>query len=99
MLLLLFWALHAEFHFQVTEIQRSTNRFVCPHHVSDLWVRGLHQHPSVGGDVVHELVERGPLDLLALQVRHGVQEVEEHAALLELLGEQFLLLRRRGIWD
>ena len=68
-----------------------------PHHVSDLWVRGLHQHTSVGGNKVHQLIQCGPLDLLAFQVRHRIQEVEEHAALLELLGEQFLLLRGGGI--
>lgn len=71
---------------------------VSAHHIGDLWVGGFHQHPSVGGDVVHQLVESGPLDLLALQVHHGVQEVKEHAALLEFLGEQFLLLRGGGIW-
>lgn len=65
---------------------------VYPHHVGDLRVRRLHQHPSVGGNIVHELVERRPLDLLTLQVGHRVVEVEEHAALLEFLGEQFLLL-------
>lgn len=68
-----------------------------PHHISDLWVRRFHQHPSVGGDVVHKFVKCGPLDLLALQVRHRVQEVEEHAALLEFLGEEFLLFCGGGI--
>lgn len=72
---------------------------VTSHHVGDLWVRSFHQHPSVGGDVVHELVQSGPLDLLALQVHHRVQEVEEHAALLELLGEELLLLCGGGIWN
>lgn len=70
-----------------------------PHHICDLRVHGLHQHPSVGGDVVHELVKCGPLDLLAPQVRHRVQEVEEHAALLEFLGEELLPLCGDGLWN
>lgn len=73
--------------------------FEFPHHISDLWVCRFHQHPSVGGDVVDQLVKRGPLDLLALQVCHRVKEVEKHAALLEFLGEKFLLLCRGGIWN
>lgn len=73
--------------------------FMYPHHISDLWVRRLHQHPSVGGHVVHKFVQRGPLDLLAPQVRHRVQEVKDHAALLEFLGEQFLPFCGDGIWN
>lgn len=70
-----------------------------PHHISDLWIRRFHQHSSVGGNVVHKFVKCGPLDLLALQVRHRVQEVKDHAALLEFLGEQFLLFGGGGIWN
>lgn len=68
-----------------------------PHHVDDLRVCSLHQHPSVCGDVVHQLVEGRPLHLLALQVGHRVDEVEDRAALLEFLGEQFMLLGGLGI--
>lgn len=69
-----------------------------PHHISDLWVCRLHQHPSVGGNVVHKLVESSPLDFLALKVCDRVQEVKDHAALLEFLSEQFLLLCGGSIW-
>lgn len=58
-----------------------------PHHVDDLRVRILHQHPSVCGNIVHQLVEGRPLHLLALQIGHRVDEVEDRAALLEFLGE------------
>lgn len=79
------------------QIRKSTV-LVCPHHISDLWVCRLHQNPSVGGNVVHEFIKSGPLDFLALQVCHRVQEVKDHAALLKFLGEQFLLFSRGGIW-
>lgn len=69
------------------------------HHISDLWVCGLHQHTSVGRNIVHKFIEGGPLDLLALQVCYRVQEVKDDAALLKFLGEQFLLFGRGSVWN
>ena len=67
------------------------------HHANDVPVDGLREDAPAGGDVVDDLVERGPLDLLALEVGHRVHEVEGHAALPQLPDEQLLLLRGRHI--
>ena len=61
------------------------------HHSHNLWVCGLCEDASSGGDVVDELVESRPLDFFALQVRHRVHEVEHSPALLQLLNEEGLL--------
>ena len=68
------------------------------HASDDLRIHGLREHAAPRGDVVHQLVERGALHLLALQVGHRVHEVERDAALAQLPDEQLLLLRRRHIW-
>ena len=68
------------------------------YHPDDLWVHSLREHPPSRRDVVHDLVEGGPLDLLALEVRDGVHEVEAHAALAELPDEQVLLLGGGDVW-
>ena len=64
----------------------------------DVWVCLLGEHPAVGGHIVHQLGESGPLDLFALQVDHRVHEVKEHGALLQLLRKQLLLLGGGGVW-
>ena len=61
-------------------------------HSDDLRVHGLREDASAGGDVVNNLVERGPLDLLALEVGHRIHEVEPDTALPQLPDEQLLLL-------
>lgn len=68
------------------------------YHLYGLWVEGLDEDPPARGHALHQLVERGALDLLPLQVGHAVQEVEHHAALLQLLAEQVVQLCHRGIW-
>ena len=67
------------------------------HHANNLRINGLREDAPAGGDVVDDLVEGGPLDLLALEVGHGVHEVEADAALAQLPDEQVLLLRRGHI--
>ena len=61
-------------------------------HPNDLRVHCLREDTSTRSDVVHNLVERGPLDLLALEVGHRIHEVEPDAALSQLSDEQLLLL-------
>ena len=67
------------------------------HHFDYFWVDGLGEDPARRRDVVDELVEPGPFDLFALEVGDGVHEVEDDAALLQLLDEQILLFRRRRV--
>lgn len=51
------------------------------------------------GDVLHHFVEAGPLHFLVLEVAEGVaDEVEEDAALTQLLDKQILALHQRRIW-
>lgn len=66
---------------------------VSTHHFDDLWVDGLREHAAAGGNVLDQLVECAALDLFALQICHGVHEVERHAALAQLADQQLLLLR------
>ena len=68
-------------------------------HSDDLRVHGLREDAPARGDVVHNLVERSPLDLLALEVGHRIHEVEPDAALPQLSDEQLLLLMAGNIWD
>lgn len=63
------------------------------HHFDDLWVDGLRKHAAAGRNVFDQLVESASLDLLALQIGHGVHEVERHAALAQFADQQLLLLR------
>lgn len=66
-------------------------------HSDDLRVHGLREDAPARGDVVHNLVERSPLDLLALEVGHRIHEVEPDAALPQLSDEQLLLLMAGNI--
>ena len=61
------------------------------YHSHNLWVCRLCEDSSTGRDVINELVESRPLDLLALQVGDRVHEVEHGPALLQLLNEERLL--------
>lgn len=72
--------------------------FLPPHHFDDLGVGLLCQVAPADGHVVHQLVERGALVLLHLEVRQRVHEVKDSTALLQLLQEQLRLLRRRHVW-
>ena len=74
----------------------------CPlpaHHLNNLRVDGLGEHPAPGCDIVQEFVERGTFDFLALDIGHRVHKVERDAALPQLPDEQLLLLRGRHIWN
>lgn len=69
------------------------------HHDDGLGVDGLGHHFAVVSDVLHHLVKSCPLHLLVLEVAERVaDEVEQHAALTQLLHEQFLPINGRGIW-
>ena len=45
------------------------NKHGSAHHADDVAVDGLREDAPAGGDVVHDLVEGGALDLLPLQGR------------------------------
>lgn len=69
-------------------------------HVDHLWVYGLCDDVPVVGDVLHHLAQRGTFHLLPFQVAQRVgDEVEEDAALPQLLDEQFLLLGRGDVCE
>lgn len=69
----------------------STEKCLCasvlppPHHFDDLGVSLLCQVAPADGHVVHQLVERGALVLLHLEVRQRVHKVKDSTALLQLL--------------
>lgn len=68
------------------------------HHFDDLGVGLLCQVAPADGHVVHQLIERGALVLLHLEVRQRVHKVKDSTALLQLLQEQLRLLRRWHVW-
>jgi len=62
--------------------------------VNHLGVDGLGDDVPVVGDVLHHLADGRPLHLLPFQVAQRVrEEIEEDAALPQLLDEELLLLR------
>jgi len=69
------------------------------HHFNNFWVDGFSEDAPGSGDVVHQLVETCSLYFLALEIRHGVHEVEHDTALQQLVDEQILLLRRRRVYN
>lgn len=70
------------------------------HHDDSLGVDGLCHNVAVVSDVLHHLVEAGPLHFLVLKVTERVaDEVEEDATLAQLLDEQFLAIHGGGIWE
>lgn len=68
------------------------------HHFDDLGVGLLCQVAPADGHVVHQLIERGALVLLHLEVRQRVHKVKDSTALLQLLQEQLRLLRHWHVW-
>ena len=66
-------------------------------HSDDFRVDSLREDAPARGDVVDNLVERGALDLLPLEVRHRIHEVEPDTALPQLPDEELLLLVARNI--
>lgn len=69
------------------------------YHEHGLGVDDLRHHLTVVCDELHHLVEAGSLHLFVLQVAERIaDEVEQDAALTELLHKQLLLLHRGGVW-
>lgn len=69
------------------------NKAQLPHHVNHLRVDGFRDDVPVVGDVLHHLADGRPLHLLPFQVAQRVRdEIEEDAALPQLLDEQLLLV-------
>lgn len=68
------------------------------YHLYSLRVERLYEDSSARGHALHQLVERRTFDLLPFQVSHAVQEIKQHAALLQLLTEQVVQLCHRGVW-
>lgn len=75
----------------------SYKKRMCADHVNDVRVGGFHQYAPASRNIFYQFVESGPLHLFTLQISDRVEEVKEHAALLELLHKQLLLLCRRSI--
>ena len=66
--------------------------------LTHLRIHRLGEHPPVLGDVLHHLLQRRPLHLLPLQVGEGVgDEVEEDAALSDLLDQKLLAIALAGL--
>ena len=66
--------------------------------LTHLRIDRLGEHPSVLGDILHHLLQRSSLHLLPLQVGEGVRhEVEEDAALTDLLDQQLLTISLVGL--
>lgn len=64
--------------------------FLQSYHLYSLWVQRLYEDSSASGHTLHQLIECRTFDLLPLQVSHAVQEIKQHAALLQLLTEQIM---------
>lgn len=68
------------------------------HHDDGLGVDGLGHHLTVVRDVLHHLVESGSLHLFVLEVAERIaDEVEQDAALTQLLNKQLLTLHQGGV--
>lgn len=61
------------------------------YHFNNLRVDRFGEHATPASDVFDQLVERGALDLFALQVSHWIHEVERHTALSKFADKQLLL--------
>lgn len=72
--------------------QDSKSQVESAHHVDDLWVDLLRDDSSVLRNVFEHLVQCLSLDLLALQFRAGIVEVEHHFALLQFPYEELVAL-------
>lgn len=59
-------------------------------HVDDLGIHGLSDDLSVVSDIVEQLVQSKPLDLLGLHVSTRIVEVENDVALVNLLHKELL---------
>ena len=72
--------------------------FCLSYHSDNFWINSLCQNSPASSYVVNNLVQCRSFDLLALEVRHGVHEVEPDTALPQLPDEQLLLLWTRDIY-
>ena len=62
------------------------------YHAYNLRINSLCEDASSRRDVVHDFVKCGSFDFFALQIGHGVHEVESDATLSQFTDEQLLLL-------
>ena len=62
------------------------------YHAYNLRVELFRQNASVVRDVVEDLIQGRPFDLLRLQVAHGIGEVKGVTALLDFSEKQFASL-------
>lgn len=71
---------------------RQRPKQVVRYHLDDFGIHRLCEDAPSARYVIDQLVQRATLDLLPLEIGHGVHEVEGHAALPQLSDEQLLLL-------
>ena len=69
------------------------------YHAYNLRVNSLCEDTSSRRDVIDNFVKCCSFDFFALQIGHGVHEVESDATLSQFTDEQLLLLWRRYIWN
>lgn len=67
------------------------------YHLDCLRVDGLGDDAVLVAQILDQLVQGGPLDLLPLQVAERFREVKQHAALTQFVDEQILALGSRRI--
>ena len=67
------------------------------HHFHNFGVNWFGEDAPRCSNVVDQLIETSTLYFLALEIRHGVHEVEYDAALQQFVDKQILLLRRRRV--
>eukprot|EP00732_Lithocolla_globosa_P003282 Lithocolla_globosa_v1_NODE_2556_length_1955_cov_492.368947.p3 type:complete len:119 gc:universal NODE_2556_length_1955_cov_492.368947:1255-1611(+) len=76
------------------DLWRHGTEQVARKHGDDFGVDRFGDNASIRVDILHELVEGLALDLLALEVRQHVVEVEQNGRLLKFLDEEVLPLSR-----
>lgn len=58
------------------------------HHLNNLGVYVISNHTPLSGDILQHFVQSLSLNLLALELRVGVVEVEQNCALMQFLDEE-----------
>lgn len=57
------------------------------HHLDNLGVYWLSDHPALRGNIVKHFMQRCGLDLLALELSAGVIKIEHNRALMQLFNK------------
>lgn len=68
------------------------------HHIYDLGIHILSDNASLGGDILEHFMKSLGLDLLALELRARIVEIEQDFALGQFLDEKLGAIAWRSFW-